>query len=91
MTGENSQTINWLTAFGVARVMKRLRASAGLSQEQLAHRLGVEREWVNGIERGRYVLRMHSFIGWCKACNAHPEKVVSELIEQSDTSTEPST
>ncbi len=34
--------------------MRRLREAAGLSQAELARRLGVSRQTVNSIETGRY-------------------------------------
>jgi|GEM_PF-5494556 len=81
MTGENSQTIHWLSAYDVAVVMKQLRTQASLTQQQLAQKLEVDRDWINGVERGRYILRLPEFLRWCHACSADPEMVISALTE----------
>jgi transcriptional regulator with XRE-family HTH domain len=36
----------------VGRNVRRLRAAAGLTQAQLAERMGVDRAYVSGLERG---------------------------------------
>ncbi|HYD65560.1 helix-turn-helix transcriptional regulator [Azospirillum sp.] len=36
----------------VAHNLRRLRKAAGLSQEELAHRAGLDRTYVSGVERG---------------------------------------
>lgn len=37
----------------LATNMRLARAAAGVSQEELAHRAGIDRTYVSGIERGR--------------------------------------
>jgi transcriptional regulator with XRE-family HTH domain len=44
------RTVSPATAFGLA--LRRLRLSAGLSQEQLAFDAGVQRNFISLIERG---------------------------------------
>lgn len=34
--------------------LKRYRRAAGLSQEELAHRAGIDRTYISALERGRY-------------------------------------
>lgn len=36
----------------VGQNLRRLRKAAGLSQEELAHRAGIDRTYVSGVERG---------------------------------------
>ncbi len=46
--------------------MKEARARAGLSQQELAERLGVSRQTVNAIEKGDYNPTIRLCIGICK-------------------------
>lgn len=36
----------------VGRNVRRVRVAAGVSQEELAHRTGIDRSWLSDIERG---------------------------------------
>ena len=47
--------------------MKQARAEAGLSQQELAERLGVSRQTINAIEIGDYNPTIRLCIGICKA------------------------
>jgi putative transcriptional regulator len=47
--------------------MKQARAEAGLSQQELAERLGVSRQTINAIEKGDYNPTIRLCIGICKA------------------------
>ena len=46
--------------------MKQARAQAGLSQQELAERLGVSRQTINAIEKGDYNPTIKLCIGICK-------------------------
>ena len=46
--------------------MKQARAEAGLSQQELADRLGVSRQTINAIEKGDYNPTIKLCIGICK-------------------------
>ena len=46
--------------------MKDARARAGLSQQELADRLGVSRQTVNAIEKGDYNPTIRLCIGICR-------------------------
>ena len=46
--------------------MKQARAEAGLSQQELAERLGVSRQTINAIEKGDYNPTIRLCIGICK-------------------------
>ncbi len=46
--------------------MKEARAKLGLSQQELAERLGVSRQTVNAIEKGDYNPTIRLCIGICK-------------------------
>jgi transcriptional regulator with XRE-family HTH domain len=47
-----------------------LRKKAGLSQTQLAARLGVGQSFISKIERGESYVEVMFFVDWCRACNA---------------------
>ncbi|WP_287876605.1 MULTISPECIES: helix-turn-helix transcriptional regulator [Acidovorax] len=46
-----------------------LRKKAGLSQVQLAERLGVGQSFVSKIERGESYVDVMLFVDWCQACD----------------------
>ncbi len=46
--------------------MKQARTQAGLSQQELADRLGVSRQTINAIEKGDYNPTVRLCIGICK-------------------------
>ena len=46
--------------------MKQARAEAGLSQQELAERLGVSRQTINAIEKGDYNPTIRLCIGICR-------------------------
>lgn len=47
-----------------------LRKKAGLSQVQLAERLGVGQSFISKIERGESYVDVMFFVDWCRACDA---------------------
>lgn len=46
--------------------MKQARAQAGLSQQELADRLGVSRQTINAIEKGNYNPTIKLCVGICR-------------------------
>ena len=46
--------------------MKEARARAGLSQQELAEKLGVSRQTINAIEKGDYNPTIRLCVGICK-------------------------
>ena len=46
--------------------MKEARAKAGLSQQELAERLGVSRQTINAIEKGDYNPTIRLCVGICR-------------------------
>ena len=46
--------------------MKQARAEAGLSQQELADKLGVSRQTINAIEKGDYNPTIRLCIGICR-------------------------
>jgi transcriptional regulator with XRE-family HTH domain len=58
-----------------------LRKTAGLSQVQLASRLGVGQSYVSKIERGEAYVDVLVFMDWCQACGAIAGQVMNELAQ----------
>ena len=56
-----------LLALGEA--IRRIRKNQGLSQEELAHRAGVDRAYVSGIERGAHNVAVINLCKIAKALN----------------------
>lgn len=56
--------------------MKQARAAAGLSQQELADRLGVSRQTINAIEKGDYNPTIRLCIAICHAL----DKTLDELF-----------
>ena len=50
--------------------MAALRKQAGLSQVQLAERLGVGQSLISKVERGESYVDVLFFVDWCRACDA---------------------
>ncbi len=46
-----------------------MRKQAGLSQVQLAERLGVGQSFVSKVERGESYVDVMLFVDWCQACD----------------------
>lgn len=59
--------------------LRKLRAEAGLTQEQVAVRAGVTREYVSMLEAGRNTPTIDVFIRLCRAVDAKPATVVRRL------------
>jgi transcriptional regulator with XRE-family HTH domain len=62
-----------------AKKLNYLRKSKDISQEELASRLGIEKQNVSNWERGtkRIPIKYHDKI--CKILNAHPEELCLEI------------
>lgn len=59
-----------------------LRKNAGLSQVQLAERLGVGQSFVSKVERGESYVDVMFFVDWCRACEVpRPGLELERLIE----------
>lgn len=58
------------------------RKGAGLTQVEMAARLGVGQSYVSKLERGDSYVELFAFVDWCKACGQPPSKLLDELIER---------
>ena len=59
-----------------------LRAAAGLSQRELAGKLGVPHSWVAKVESGERRLDLVEFGWFCRACGAEAGEVAREFFER---------
>lgn len=59
-----------------------LRRRAGMTQRELADRVGRERSFVARIEQGERRIDLVEFVWVCEACGANPEREVSSLVRQ---------
>ena len=60
----------------------KLRRAAGLSQRQLAAKLGRERNLVGRLELGERRLDVVEFFWICRACGANPEAQARQLMRK---------
>ena len=59
-----------------------MREKAGVTQRQLAQKLGREHNMVGRLELGERRLDVIEFYWLCKACGANPEKTAAELMRR---------
>jgi transcriptional regulator with XRE-family HTH domain len=62
------------------RALVSMREAAGMTQRDLAKRLGRERSFVSRIELGERRLDVVEFFWVCHACGQDPAKVASDLM-----------
>ena len=60
--------------------LRKARLAAKLTQEQLAAKASVSREYVNYIERGKRQLTVVIFIRLCKAMKIHPPDMLERIV-----------
>lgn len=66
----------------VTDLVIRLRQEAGLSQRELAAKLGRELSYISRIKQGQRRLDLVEFAWHCKACGVDPEQVGVELLKK---------
>ncbi|KVE65158.1 MULTISPECIES: helix-turn-helix domain-containing protein [Burkholderia] len=63
----------------VRRALKHVRKEAGLTQVELAERLGKGQSYVSKMERGEQYVDVVEFVEWCEACGMPPSKVINKI------------
>lgn len=63
---------------GLGLAIRQLRSDQGLSQEGLAHEIGLDRSYIGGIERGEHNLTLMNLIKIAEKLGIEP----SELLKQ---------
>jgi len=76
------KTIYTRQAECVRETIVEMRRKAGLSQRQLAARLGRERNLVGRLEVGQRRLDVVEFYSICKACDADLKNVLRRLLNK---------
>jgi transcriptional regulator with XRE-family HTH domain len=66
----------------LAQELRKARLAAGLTQEQLAAKAEVSREYVNYIERGKRQPTVAIFIRLCKAMRIHPPDLLERIMRR---------
>lgn len=61
-----------------------MRKKAGLSQVQLAQKLGIGQSYVSKIERGEAYVEVLLFVDWCKACDVCAGAALDEMAGVSE-------
>jgi len=64
----------------LAQELRKARIAAGLTQEKLAAKAAVSREYVNYIERGKRQPTVAVFIRLCKAMRIHPPDLLERIV-----------
>lgn len=64
----------------LAPILCSLRESAGLSQREMAARLGTNQTQISMIESGTQAVRVVELVEWCRALEADPELVFSRAL-----------
>jgi len=60
-------------------VLRKVRREAGLTQVQLAEKLGKGQSYVSKVERGEQYLDVLEFVEWCEACSTPSDKVIKKI------------
>ena len=68
----------------VAHNLRRLRLSAGISQEDLAARAGIHRTYVSSLEQGRRNIGVATVFALSKALGCDPREILAPLSETSE-------
>lgn len=73
---------DWITSqnhHAVVAALIRVRISAGLTQGELADRLGIGRTVVTKMEVGQRNVSVVEFVAWCRAVDVVPAVLIQEL------------
>jgi transcriptional regulator with XRE-family HTH domain len=61
--------------------MELARKTAGLTQVQMAEKLGVGQSYVSKIERGESYVDLMTFVDWYAACGLKPGLALDQLLQ----------
>lgn len=64
----------------VAASLREMRAAAGLTQRDLAERLGRSQPWVHKSEIGERRVDIGEWVAWCDGCDVGPTEALIELM-----------
>ena len=66
----------------MAELLRELRAQAGLTQADVAPRIGRPQNRVSDFERGGRRIDVIEFIDYCKALGKDPTEIFSDLVRR---------
>lgn len=64
--------------------VRRYRIAAGLSQEAVAVKMGVDRAYVSGMERGQQNVTLLTMWHLAEALNVRPAALLDEAVENAE-------
>lgn len=64
----------------LAQELKKARLAVGLTQEQLAAKSSVSREYINYLEKAKRQPTMEVFIRICKALKVYPPEMLERIV-----------
>lgn len=68
------------TEFG--RRLRALRVERGLSQEELAHRAGLDRTYISSCEAGRRNVTLRTICRLAAALETRPATLIEDIVER---------
>ena len=74
------------TQLHLGRALAALRAQRGITQEQLAGRLGIDPTYISQVERGRRGVRWHTVLRFLAGLDASIHELADELAAHRDPS-----
>jgi transcriptional regulator with XRE-family HTH domain len=63
----------------LGNLLRTSRESAGLTQEALAYRAGVDRSYISQLERGLKSPTVKMFLRICRALEISPSKIIAQI------------
>ncbi|MCL2649235.1 MAG: helix-turn-helix domain-containing protein [Phycisphaerales bacterium] len=66
----------------VPSFLRTLREQAGLTQRQLAQRIGRPHTWVHGSEIGSRRVDIAEFVLFCQGCDVDPCRTLKHLMQR---------
>ena len=64
------------------KLLRELREQAGLTQRDLAERVGRPQPWVRKSETGERRLDVTEFLAWSEACGVDPAEAFARLVRK---------
>lgn len=75
------ETPSWPnTVFG--EQLRQIRRAAGITQEELAFRVGLDRTYISLLERGIKSPTLNTFFRLCKVLDQQPAQVIDQIYQR---------